>query len=101
MILAPTRDAEALSEAAWKRHQAARRDRDAFEEQERRRERLASGKIHPLYSTLKIDASASGAAGAQTLTLWAVDSPLVYQKVILSQLTLPESYLGPPATLAR
>ena len=39
--------------------------------------------------------------GAQTLTLWPIDAALVFQRVIVSQQTLPESYLGPPALVPR
>lgn len=39
--------------------------------------------------------------GAQTLTFWPMDAALVFQRVIVSQQTLPESYLGPPALVPR
>jgi hypothetical protein len=41
------------------------------------------------------------AAGAQTLTLWAIDAPLVFQKLVVSQEAVPESYLGPPVSAPR
>jgi len=41
------------------------------------------------------------AAGAQTLTLWSIDAPLVFQKLIVSQKPVPQSYLGPPPAQPR
>lgn len=40
-------------------------------------------------------------AGPQTLTLWAMDAPLVLQKLVVSQEPVPESYLGPPVMAPR
>lgn len=40
-------------------------------------------------------------AGAQTLTLWPIDAPLVFQKLVVSQAPVPESYLGPPVSAPR
>lgn len=39
--------------------------------------------------------------GAQTLTLWAMDAPLVFQRLLVSQAPVPESYLGPPVMAPR
>jgi len=41
------------------------------------------------------------AEGAQTLTLWAMDAPLVFQRLVVSQEAVPESYLGPPVMAPR
>lgn len=40
-------------------------------------------------------------AGPQTLTVWAIDAPLVFQKLVVSQAPVPVSYLGPPAMAPR
>lgn len=51
---------------------------------------------HRLSTTLPVSA-----AGARTLKIWAMDAPLVFQRLTLSQGAVPESYLGPPSTLPR
>jgi hypothetical protein len=39
--------------------------------------------------------------GAHTIKLWAIDAPLVFQTLTVSQKPVPESYLGPPALAPR
>ncbi|MFN7054939.1 glycosyl hydrolase 115 family protein [Hyphomonas sp.] len=41
------------------------------------------------------------APGPRVLKLWAIDAPLLFQKVTVSQVPVPESYLGPPPAQAR
>ncbi len=37
--------------------------------------------------------------GKHVIKVWAIDAPLVFQKVTASQRPVPESYLGPPVSL--
>lgn len=58
---------------------------------ERHWEEIVARNAHRITLTLPVQA-----AGPQTLTLSTTDAPLVFQRLILSQTDLPDSYLGPP-----
>ncbi|MFN3312955.1 MAG: glycosyl hydrolase 115 family protein [Hyphomonas sp.] len=59
-------------------------------------ETMAARNVHQHRTVLPV-----AAPGQHVLKLWAVDAPVVFQKVTASQTPIPESYLGPPVAEPR